>query len=276
MEKGMDVRLVISLILMMLVIVYIVGSARIILEGDEALVIRLGKYQRTLKPGLHFVIPFLDIVLFEAMREQVLDCPPERFPTNDGSLIGMDFIVYWQIKNLRQAYYAVEDVETSILSLIISIFGDEIGRRKASDVMCHQNEISKLTKDRSNQTTLNWGIQITYIAIQRIEPLESVLKQNSTKTKEDKLRVERFETSEFQKSHEASILQRLNSRVTTPQELSKELTISPSHLNPIISELRKNGYLQTADVVIKPESYLLITTKGISYLQQISSESIGG
>ena len=71
-------------------------SVRVISQGDEALVERLGKYRRTLKPGLQFVLPLVDKIAYvDTIRERVLDIPPQSVITNDNLTLEVDAVVYW-------------------------------------------------------------------------------------------------------------------------------------------------------------------------------------
>ena len=80
-------------------------SVRVISQGDEALVERLGKYRRTLKPGLQFVLPLVDKIAYvDTIRERVLDIPPQSVITNDNLTLEVDAVVYWQIMEIERAY----------------------------------------------------------------------------------------------------------------------------------------------------------------------------
>src|SRR3712207_9074976 len=101
--------------IILVVVGYTIGSTRIITEGNEALVERLGKYQRKLEPGLNYIIPFVDrIAVEETMREQVLDIDPQQAITKDNISVIVDAVLFWQILDLEKAFYAVEDVETAL------------------------------------------------------------------------------------------------------------------------------------------------------------------
>ena len=104
----------------LIILGYMIGSVRIIDQGDEALVQRLGQYKRTLKPGLNFVIPFVDTVLVETVREQLLDIDPQPALTKDNVPIEVDAIIFWQITELQKAYYAIEDLEEALKQLVIT------------------------------------------------------------------------------------------------------------------------------------------------------------
>ncbi len=76
---------------------YALGSAKLINQGNEALVERLGRYHRKLKPGLNFIVPFVDqVVMEDTTREQFLDIKPQNVITQDNIYVEVDAIVYWR------------------------------------------------------------------------------------------------------------------------------------------------------------------------------------
>lgn len=80
------------------------GSTKIINQGNAALVERLGSYQKRLDPGLNFVLPFLDRIVYrETVREKVLDIPPQQCITRDNVAITVDAVVYWRIVDMEKA-----------------------------------------------------------------------------------------------------------------------------------------------------------------------------
>jgi regulator of protease activity HflC (stomatin/prohibitin superfamily) len=99
---------------------YFASSARVIEQGNKALVERLGRYQRTLDPGLNFVIPFVDSLIVETMRERDLDIAPQQVITKDGLAIEVDALVSWRIVNLKAAYYNVDNLDDSLRNLVLT------------------------------------------------------------------------------------------------------------------------------------------------------------
>ncbi|MEM8605080.1 MAG: SPFH domain-containing protein, partial [Cyanobacteria bacterium P01_H01_bin.121] len=96
-----------------LIVFYIFGSARIINEGDVALVERFGKYRRTLKSGLNFIFPFVDNLILDTTREQVYDVEPQEAFTADNVFLKADAVVFWKITDLYKVHYEIEDIKKS-------------------------------------------------------------------------------------------------------------------------------------------------------------------
>lgn len=152
-----------------IVIGYVFGSARIVDEGEEALVQRLGQYQRTLKPGLNFVVPFMDTVLVESMREQTLDIAPQDVVTQDKASLKADAIIYWRIQDLYSAYYRVEDLEDALTNLVQSALRSEIGQLTLDEVISDLGSINDNLRTELRAATAAWGVEIVRVEIQKFD-----------------------------------------------------------------------------------------------------------
>ncbi|MEB3230717.1 MAG: SPFH domain-containing protein, partial [Leptolyngbyaceae bacterium] len=116
------------LIVVLLLVGCIAGSIRIITQGYEAIVERLGRYHRKLTPGINFVVPILDqIVWMETTREKLLDFPAQQAITSDNVNLEIDAIVYWRVLELQQMYYTIENVEDALESIAMTTLRSQVG-----------------------------------------------------------------------------------------------------------------------------------------------------
>ncbi|MCY7392923.1 MAG: paraslipin, partial [Leptolyngbyaceae cyanobacterium CAN_BIN12] len=149
----MDVIPSLIVIAALAIVGYIIGSIKIINQGYEGIVERLGKYQRTLKPGLNFVVPFLDTVLVDNTREQLLDIEPQSVITKDQVTIIVDAILSWKILNVEKANYTVENVEKSLKSLVLTTLRSEIGHMDLREMISSRNKIGQVLLKELDQAT---------------------------------------------------------------------------------------------------------------------------
>src|SRR3712207_7619230 len=104
--------------IVLVLIGYALGSAKLINQGNEALVERLGQYHRKLRPGLNFIVPLLDqIVMEDTTREQFLDIKPQNIITKDNIYLEVDAVVFWRIKNIEKSFYEIDDLQGSLTQL---------------------------------------------------------------------------------------------------------------------------------------------------------------
>lgn len=155
---------------------YSISSAKIISQSNEALVERLGKYKRTLKPGLNFVIPLLErIVVEESSREKVLDIEPQQVITKDNVSLKVDAVVYWQIINLENAFYKVEDIEESVQTLVLTTLRAEIGQLELDKTYSSRDAVNRALSRKLDDATEAWGVKVTRVEIKDLSPTKTIL-----------------------------------------------------------------------------------------------------
>lgn len=155
---------------------YSVSSAKIISQSNEALVERLGKYKRTLKPGLNFVIPLLEkIVVEESSREKVLDIEPQNVITKDNVSLKVDAVVYWQIIELEKAFYGVEDIEESVQTLVLTTLRAEIGQLALDQTYSSRDAVNRALSRKLDDATEAWGVKVTRVEIKDLAPTKTIL-----------------------------------------------------------------------------------------------------
>lgn len=156
---------------------YALGSAKIINEGNEALVERLGQKHRTLRPGLNFIVPFVDqIVMEDTTREQILDVKPQKVITKDNVYLEVDGVVTWQITNMEDSFYKVDDMQVALSNLVTVELRTHIADRSLSETISARNQMNQSLLQSVNETSKKWGVKIIRVDIQSITPPESVQK----------------------------------------------------------------------------------------------------
>ncbi|MGD1717069.1 SPFH domain-containing protein [Dapis sp. BLCC M172] len=145
------------------------SSVKVIDQGDEALVERLGKYRRTLRPGLRLVLPLLEKIAYvDTIRERVLDIPLQSVITNDNITLQVDAVVYWQIIEMERAYYAIEDVQNAINTIVLTSLRSEIGSLQMREVLSTKAEIDRALLKKLDEATSSWGVKVIRVEIQNI------------------------------------------------------------------------------------------------------------
>ncbi|MBD2363261.1 SPFH domain-containing protein [Anabaena sp. UHCC 0399] len=158
-------------------IAYALGSAKIINEGNAALVERLGRKHRTLTPGLNFVVPLVDqVVMEDTTREQYIDIKPQNVITKDNIYLEVDAVLFWKIKNIEKSFYEIEDLQGSLTQLATTTLREIIAQNTVEETNVTRAEMDKAILDQLNNTTADWGVEIIRLDIQRITPPESVRK----------------------------------------------------------------------------------------------------
>jgi len=153
------------------------GSVKIVNQGDEALVEKLGKYNgRKLKPGLSFVVPFLDRMAYkETVREQVLDIPPQQCITRDNVSISVDAVVYWRIMDLEKACYKVNNLQAAMENLVRTQIRSEMGQLELDQTFTARTEVNEMLLRDLDIATDPWGVKVTRVELRDICPAKAVM-----------------------------------------------------------------------------------------------------
>lgn len=152
-----------------------VSSVKIVQQGNEALIERLGSYDRKLSHGLSFVIPGLDRVAFqETIREKVLDIPPQGCITRDNVSITVDAVVYWRIVDMEKAYYKVQNLQSAMVNLVLTQIRAEMGQLELDETFTARSKINELLLQELDSATDPWGVKVTRIELRDIIPSKAV------------------------------------------------------------------------------------------------------
>lgn len=151
------------------------GSVKIVNEKNEYLIERLGSYNKKLSPGLNFVFPFVDRVVYkETIREKVIDIPPQSCITKDNVSITVDAVVYWRIMDMEKAYYKVENLQSAMVNLVLTQIRSEIGKLELDQTFTARTEINEILLRELDIATDPWGVKVTRVELRDIMPSKAV------------------------------------------------------------------------------------------------------
>jgi regulator of protease activity HflC (stomatin/prohibitin superfamily) len=135
----------------------------------------LGIYKRKLDPGLNFLIPFLDKVVYqETIRERVLDIPPQPCITRDNVSITVDAVVYWRIMDMEKAYYKVQNIQAAMVNLVLTQIRAEVGKLELDETFTARAQLSVILLEELDDATEPWGVKVTRIELRDIVPAQAV------------------------------------------------------------------------------------------------------
>jgi len=153
----------------------VASTVRIVNQSNMALVERLGSYSRRLEPGLNFVIPVLDKVVYqETIREKVLDVPPQQCITRDNVAISVDAVVYWRILDMERAYYKVENLKMAMVNLVLTQIRSEMGKLELDETFTARSQVNEILLQELDVSTDPWGVKVTRVELRDIVPSKAV------------------------------------------------------------------------------------------------------
>src|SRR3954471_4260396 len=153
------------------VIVILARSVRIIPQARAAVVERLGRYARTLEPGVHLLAPFADrIRAIIDLREQVVSFPPQPVITSDNLTVNIDTVIYFQVTEPRAATYEVANYIQAIEQLTVTTLRNVIGGLELEETLTSRDEINAQLRGVLDEATGKWGIRVNRVEIKAIDP----------------------------------------------------------------------------------------------------------
>jgi regulator of protease activity HflC (stomatin/prohibitin superfamily) len=163
--------LIVVTVFVVLVIVTLVLGVRIVPQGSKHVVQRLGKYYKTLGPGLNIIIPYIDSVSYKVTtKDIVLDIPSQEVITRDNAVIIANAVAYINIVSPEKAVYGVESYPVAIQNLVQTSLRSIIGEMDLDDALSSRDQIKAKLKNAISDDIADWGITMKTVEIQDINP----------------------------------------------------------------------------------------------------------
>ena len=163
--------LIVALVIALAVIFILASSIRVIRQQRVGMVERLGRFNRTLEPGPHLLIPVLDKVRYNLdMRENVIPFPPQGVITEDNLMVGIDSVIYFQIVDPERAAYEAQDYVKAIEQLTQTTLRNIIGGLDLEQTLTSREEINQKLRVVLDEATGKWGIKVNRVELRAIEP----------------------------------------------------------------------------------------------------------
>ena len=163
--------MIVVITIFLLVIITIFKGVRLVPQGSKWVVQRLGKFQKSLSPGLNLIIPYIDVVAFKATtKDIVLDIPSQEVITRDNVVIIANAVAYIYIIAPEKAVYGVEDYELAIRTLVQTSLRSIVGEMTLDDALSSRDQIKAKLKMSISEDIADWGITLKTVEIQDIQP----------------------------------------------------------------------------------------------------------
>jgi regulator of protease activity HflC (stomatin/prohibitin superfamily) len=173
----MSAGFVVVLALLVFVAVTIAKGVRMVPQGMEWIVERLGKYHGTLKPGLNIVIPYLDKVSYQMVtKDIILDVHEQEVITRDNAVILTNAIAFIKITDPVKAVYGVTDFSEAIRNLIMTTLRSIVGEMELDEALSSRDKIKARLRECIADEAVDWGLTVKSVEIQDIKPSPSMQK----------------------------------------------------------------------------------------------------
>jgi regulator of protease activity HflC (stomatin/prohibitin superfamily) len=174
MWEGASITLI---VLFIFVVVTVAKGVRIIPQGEEWIVERLGKYNGTLLPGLRFIVPYIDRVAYKLVtKDIILDVQEQEVITRDNAVILTNAIAFIKVTDPVKAVYGVTDFSEAIRNLIMTTLRSIVGEMELDAALSSRDKIKARLRESIADEAVDWGLTVKSVEIQDIKPSPSMQK----------------------------------------------------------------------------------------------------
>jgi regulator of protease activity HflC (stomatin/prohibitin superfamily) len=167
--------LIAGVLVALLVIFAVLRAVRIVPQARARNVERLGRYHRTLQPGLNFVIPFVDRVYVAIdLREQVVSFRPQPVITEDNLVVEIDTVLYFQVTDPRAAAYEIASYLQAVEQLTVTTLRNVVGSMDLERTLTSRDTINSQLRGVLDEATGKWGIRVNRVEIKAIDPPKTI------------------------------------------------------------------------------------------------------
>jgi len=153
------------------VLVVLIRTVRIVPQARAGVIERLGRYHRTLDPGLALVVPFVDKLrpLID-LREQVVSFQPQPVITEDNLVVNIDTVLYFQITDPKAATYEIANYVQAIEQLTVTTLRNVIGGMALEETLTSRDKINAQLRGVLDEATGKWGIRVNRVELKAVDP----------------------------------------------------------------------------------------------------------
>jgi regulator of protease activity HflC (stomatin/prohibitin superfamily) len=166
----MEAAAVVVLLFIVLLVIYVALAIKIVQQYEKGLIERFGRYRKTVDPGFHMIVPFIEKMQRVDMREQVVDVPPQEVITKDNVVVTVDAVVYYQATDPVKLKYNVASFIIAATKLAQTNLRNVVGDMDLDDALTSRETINAELRAILDEATDVWGTRVVRVEIQRIDP----------------------------------------------------------------------------------------------------------
>ncbi len=217
------VGLVIAIVLVVVAILVLVSSVRVVRQATTVIVERLGKYNRTLDTGVHFILPLFDRTLPPiSMKERVADFEPQAVITKDNVTMHIDTVVYFQVTDAKLFTYGVERPINAIENLTATTLRNIVGELELDETLTSRDTVNTKMRTILDEATDPWGIKINRVELKDIMPPKEIQEAMEKQMRAERERRESILRAEGEKKSKILIAEGEKESIVLQAEAEKQ------------------------------------------------------
>lgn len=168
---------IVSVILILFLFITLWKGVRIVPQGEEWVVERLGKYMKTLMPGMHILVPYIDNVSYKVTtKDLILDIPQQEVITRDNAVLITNAIAFVKVTDTQSAVYGITNFQMAVMNLVQTSLRAIIGDMDLDQALSSRDQIKAKLKASIADDVADWGLTIKSVEIQDISPSPTMQK----------------------------------------------------------------------------------------------------
>ena len=220
----------IALVIAVITVIFIFRSIKIVPQQHAWVVERLGKYDRTLTPGLSFVVPFVDRVAYKhSLKEVPLDVPSQVCITRDNTQLQVDGIIYYQVTDPMRASYGSSNYVFAITQLAQTLLRSVIGKMELDKTFEERNQINAAVVSALDEAAMNWGVKVLRYEIKDLTPPAEILRSMQAQITAEREKRALIAASEGRKQEQINIATGEREAFIARSEGQRQAEINKAH-----------------------------------------------
>ena len=223
----MSITVYVFALVAVLVVIVIAKTATVVPQQNAFVVERLGKYHKTLEPGFHILLPFVDVIRYRhGLKERAVDIPEQICITRDNVQVGVDGVLYLKVMDPKRASYGVGDYMFAISQLAQTTLRSEVGKIDLDRTFEERTTINVQVVNEVDKASDPWGVKILRYEIKNITPPQDVLAAMEKQMRAEREKRAVILTSEGERDAVVNAAEGAKQRVIKASEAAKQKQIN--------------------------------------------------
>jgi regulator of protease activity HflC (stomatin/prohibitin superfamily) len=247
----------VALVFAIIAVIFVVQTLKIVPQQHAWVVERLGKYDRTLTPGLSFVVPFVERVAYKhSLKEVPLDVPSQVCITKDNTQLQVDGIIYFQITDPMRASYGSSNYMFAITQLAQTLLRSVIGKMELDKTFEERDAINASVVNALDEAAANWGVKVLRYEIKDLTPPAEILRSMQAQITAEREKRALIAASEGRKQEQINIAtgEREASIARSEGERQAQINQAQGEASAIVAvaDATANAIRKIADAIREP------------------------